>query len=105
MWPGQSYPLGATYDCVRTNFMPFFEAADRIRPSFAHDPLFAVSMSGVRGLPYQIVPHTRTCCRSRGGASCWLTVLAQVRRSWPADPEGAEDTRVVDRCLVFLRRR
>jgi hypothetical protein len=30
-----------------------------------------------------------------------LTVLAQVRRSWPADPEGAEDTRVVDRCLIF----
>ena len=26
----------------------------RIKLSFAHDPLFAVSMSGVRGLPHQI---------------------------------------------------
>jgi len=28
--------------------------SQRIRLSFAHDPLFAVSMSGVRGLPHQI---------------------------------------------------
>lgn len=28
--------------------------AQRIRLAFAHDPLFAVSLSGVRGLPHQI---------------------------------------------------
>ncbi|MDH6109897.1 isoamylase [Kitasatospora sp. MAP12-15] len=30
VWPGQSYPLGATYDGVGTNFAVFSESADRI---------------------------------------------------------------------------
>jgi isoamylase len=30
VWPGQSYPLGATYDGVGTNFALFSEVADRV---------------------------------------------------------------------------
>lgn len=30
VWPGQPYPLGATYDGVGTNFAVFSESADRI---------------------------------------------------------------------------
>ena len=30
MWPGQPYPLGATYDGIGTNFALFSEAAERV---------------------------------------------------------------------------
>ena len=30
VWPGQPYPLGATYDGAGTNFAVFSESADRI---------------------------------------------------------------------------
>jgi glycogen operon protein len=30
VWPGEAYPLGATYDGAGTNFAVFSEAADRI---------------------------------------------------------------------------
>ncbi|MEU7019639.1 glycogen debranching protein GlgX [Streptomyces sp. NPDC046203] len=30
VWPGQAYPLGATYDGAGTNFVVFSEAADRV---------------------------------------------------------------------------
>ncbi|HWU08304.1 MAG TPA: hypothetical protein VN520_18380, partial [Streptomyces sp.] len=30
IWPGQPYPLGATYDGTGTNFSLFSEAADRV---------------------------------------------------------------------------
>lgn len=55
----------------------------RIKLSFAHDPLFAVSMSGVRGLPHQIEavyrhmlpqPRLRFVLADDPGAA---------RRSWP----------------------
>ena len=36
------------------DFFDFIEA-HRIELAYAHDPNFAVSMSGVRGLPHQIV--------------------------------------------------
>ena len=29
-WPGDSYPLGATFDGVGTNFALFSEVADRV---------------------------------------------------------------------------
>ncbi|MFI8519360.1 glycogen debranching protein GlgX [Streptomyces sp. NPDC085481] len=37
VWPGQSYPLGATYDGAGTNFAVFSEAADRIELCLLHD--------------------------------------------------------------------
>ncbi|MET9291485.1 glycogen debranching protein GlgX [Streptomyces sp. NPDC003077] len=37
VWPGQMYPLGATYDGVGTNFAVFSEAADRIELCLLHD--------------------------------------------------------------------
>ena len=30
IWPGQPYPLGATFDGVGTNFSLFSEAAERV---------------------------------------------------------------------------
>ena len=30
IWPGNSYPLGATFDGVGTNFALFSEVADRV---------------------------------------------------------------------------
>src|ERR1700753_2855757 len=30
MWPGQPYPLGATYDGIGTNFALFSEVAERV---------------------------------------------------------------------------
>ncbi len=30
VWPGEAYPLGATYDGAGTNFAVFTEAADRV---------------------------------------------------------------------------
>ena len=30
LWPGDSYPLGATYDGAGTNFALFSEVADRV---------------------------------------------------------------------------
>ena len=30
VWPGQSYPLGATYDGIGTNFTLFSEVAERV---------------------------------------------------------------------------
>ncbi|WP_431953515.1 glycogen debranching protein GlgX [Actinacidiphila sp. bgisy167] len=37
VWPGQSYPLGATYDGAGTNFAVFSEAADRIELCLLQD--------------------------------------------------------------------
>ncbi|MET9435682.1 glycogen debranching protein GlgX [Streptomyces sp. NPDC006551] len=37
VWPGQAYPLGATYDGAGTNFAVFSEAADRIELCLIHD--------------------------------------------------------------------
>ncbi|WP_328320470.1 glycogen debranching protein GlgX [Streptomyces sp. NBC_00388] len=37
VWPGQTYPLGATYDGAGTNFAVFSEAADRIELCLLHD--------------------------------------------------------------------
>jgi superfamily II DNA or RNA helicase len=75
----------------------------RIKLSFAHDPLFAVSMSGVRGLPHQI-------------EAVYRHMLPQPRlRFVLADDPGAGKTimaglllkelklrGVVDRCLILV---
>ncbi|WP_030900965.1 glycogen debranching protein GlgX [Streptomyces sp. NRRL F-5126] len=37
VWPGQMYPLGATYDGAGTNFAVYSEAADRIELCLLHD--------------------------------------------------------------------
>jgi isoamylase len=37
VWPGQAYPLGATYDGAGTNFAVYSEAADRIELCLLHD--------------------------------------------------------------------
>ncbi|MFI1830803.1 glycogen debranching protein GlgX [Streptomyces sp. NPDC020412] len=37
VWPGQAYPLGATYDGAGTNFAVFSEAASRIELCLLHD--------------------------------------------------------------------
>ncbi len=37
VWPGQTYPLGATYDGAGTNFAVFSEVADRIELCLLHD--------------------------------------------------------------------
>ncbi|PWI41385.1 glycogen debranching protein GlgX [Streptomyces sp. ICBB 8177] len=37
VWPGQTYPLGATYDGAGTNFAVFSEAAERIELCLLHD--------------------------------------------------------------------
>ncbi|MGP3982129.1 glycogen debranching protein GlgX [Streptomyces sp. KR80] len=37
VWPGQAYPLGATYDGAGTNFAVFSEAATRIELCLLHD--------------------------------------------------------------------
>ncbi|MGQ4517228.1 glycogen debranching protein GlgX [Streptomyces sp. DW26H14] len=37
IWPGQRYPLGATYDGAGTNFAVYSEAADRIELCLLHD--------------------------------------------------------------------
>ncbi|MFC8276044.1 glycogen debranching protein GlgX [Streptomyces sp. NPDC057271] len=37
VWPGQAYPLGATYDGAGTNFAVFSEAAHRIELCLIHD--------------------------------------------------------------------
>ncbi|WP_127354490.1 glycogen debranching protein GlgX [Actinacidiphila soli] len=37
VWPGQAYPLGATYDGAGTNFALFSEVADRIELCLLHD--------------------------------------------------------------------
>ncbi|MFE7512489.1 glycogen debranching protein GlgX [Streptomyces sp. NPDC057540] len=37
VWPGQAYPLGATYDGAGTNFAVFSEAAQRIELCLLHD--------------------------------------------------------------------
>ncbi|MFI6944110.1 glycogen debranching protein GlgX [Streptomyces sp. NPDC050418] len=37
VWPGQAYPLGATYDGAGTNFAVFSEAADRIELCLLQD--------------------------------------------------------------------
>ncbi|MEU5219947.1 glycogen debranching protein GlgX [Streptomyces sp. NPDC020807] len=37
VWPGQAYPLGATYDGAGTNFAVFSEAADRIELCLLND--------------------------------------------------------------------
>ncbi|MDX6350063.1 MAG: isoamylase [Streptomyces sp.] len=37
VWPGQAYPLGATYDGAGTNFAVFSEVADRIELCLLHD--------------------------------------------------------------------
>ncbi|MGW1157903.1 glycogen debranching protein GlgX [Streptomyces sp. NPDC002513] len=37
VWPGEAYPLGATYDGAGTNFAVFSEAADRIELCLLHD--------------------------------------------------------------------
>ncbi|MET7938077.1 glycogen debranching protein GlgX [Streptomyces sp. NPDC005322] len=37
VWPGQAYPLGATYDGAGTNFAVFSEAAARIELCLLHD--------------------------------------------------------------------
>ncbi|MFF7181155.1 glycogen debranching protein GlgX [Streptomyces sp. NPDC008121] len=37
VWPGQAYPLGATYDGAGTNFAVFSETADRIELCLIHD--------------------------------------------------------------------
>lgn len=63
--PDETQVLEAELQSALANVMPQQELVDprdfslwvesqRIRHAFAHDPLFAVSMSGVRGLPHQI---------------------------------------------------
>ena len=37
VWPGQAYPLGASYDGAGTNFAVFSEAADRVELCLLHD--------------------------------------------------------------------
>jgi isoamylase len=37
VWPGQTYPLGATYDGAGTNFAVYSEVADRIELCLLHD--------------------------------------------------------------------
>ncbi|MBM7169739.1 glycogen debranching protein GlgX [Streptomyces sp. G44] len=37
VWPGQAYPLGATYDGAGTNFAVFSEAAERMELCLLHD--------------------------------------------------------------------
>ncbi|MGX1880478.1 glycogen debranching protein GlgX [Streptomyces sp. NPDC055287] len=37
VWPGEAYPLGATYDGAGTNFAVYSEAADRIELCLLHD--------------------------------------------------------------------
>jgi isoamylase len=37
VWPGQPYPLGATYDGAGTNFAVFSEAAERVELCLLHD--------------------------------------------------------------------
>jgi glycogen operon protein len=37
IWPGEAYPLGATYDGAGTNFAVFSESADRIELCLLHD--------------------------------------------------------------------
>ncbi|MFJ2739879.1 glycogen debranching protein GlgX [Streptomyces sp. NPDC087440] len=37
VWPGEAYPLGATYDGAGTNFAVFSEAAERIELCLLHD--------------------------------------------------------------------
>ncbi|MFE7119935.1 glycogen debranching protein GlgX [Streptomyces sp. NPDC057654] len=37
VWPGQAYPLGATYDGAGTNFAVFSETAERIELCLLHD--------------------------------------------------------------------
>ncbi|MFD0207644.1 glycogen debranching protein GlgX [Streptomyces hirsutus] len=37
VWPGEAYPLGATYDGAGTNFAVFTEAADRTELCLLHD--------------------------------------------------------------------
>ncbi|MCX4765718.1 glycogen debranching protein GlgX [Streptomyces sp. NBC_01275] len=37
VWPGEAYPLGATYDGAGTNFAVFTEAADRVELCLLHD--------------------------------------------------------------------
>ena len=55
----------------------------RIRLAYAHDPYFAVSLSGVRGLPHQIEAVYRHLLPKRVCASCSPTTRAWARRSWP----------------------
>jgi hypothetical protein len=38
VWPGQSYPLGATYDGIGTNFTLFSEVAERVELRTQHAP-------------------------------------------------------------------
>jgi superfamily II DNA or RNA helicase len=89
---------------VRTDAKDLFRWVEgqRIKLSFAHDPLFAVSMSGVRGLPHQI-------------EAIYRHMLPQPRlRFVLADDPGAGKTimaglllkelkmrGVVDRCLIL----
>ena len=58
--------------------MLFSEAADRIRPSFAHDPLFAVSMSGVRGFRTRshMLPQARRRFLLADGPGAGKTIMA-----------------------------
>ncbi|MEV7438067.1 glycogen debranching protein GlgX [Streptomyces griseoviridis] len=37
VWPGEAYPLGATYDGAGTNFAVYTEAADRVELCLLHD--------------------------------------------------------------------
>ncbi|MFJ6694758.1 glycogen debranching protein GlgX [Streptomyces sp. NPDC091272] len=37
VWPGETYPLGATYDGAGTNFAVFSEAAERVELCLLHD--------------------------------------------------------------------
>ncbi|MEU7168620.1 glycogen debranching protein GlgX [Streptomyces morookaense] len=37
VWPGQAYPLGATYDGAGTNFAVFSEAAERVELCMVHE--------------------------------------------------------------------
>ncbi|WP_433545152.1 glycogen debranching protein GlgX [Streptomyces sp. CA-294286] len=37
IWPGEAYPLGATYDGAGTNFAVFSEAAERVELCLLHD--------------------------------------------------------------------
>ena len=37
VWPGEAYPLGATYDGAGTNFAVFTEAANRVELCLLHD--------------------------------------------------------------------
>lgn len=56
VWPGQAYPLGATYDGVGTNFAVFSEAANRIELCLLHDDGSETAVELRRPMPSSAMP-------------------------------------------------